>query len=367
VVEVVGAGDREAWRRRIASLAGPDDGGPPPGADPSTAGGARAGAGGARPRVSICLPTFNGADYFRESLESACSQTWEDLEILVVDDGSMDGTLAIADAYARRDRRVSVHRNDRRLGLAGNWNRCVALAQGQWVKFLFQDDVLDPRCVERMLAAARPGVSLVVCRRRGRVEPGTPAEVAQDWVRHVAEYNPARCFAGAAVIDAQTFAEQLLRQPAANCVGEPTATLIQRQAFARFGGFHPFLRHLVDWEHAARIALHTGCCYVDEPLATFRIHGGSATSRSRAEQRFRMDVIDPLVVLYEHAAAPVYEPLRCLAARREPSVDLAWRLRGAVEEARRLLALTSPRSAAGRRAHADWGEAVQRYPWLEPP
>lgn len=182
----------------------------------------------------------------------------------------------------------------------------------------------------------------------------------------MAAYEPARCFAGRAVVDAAAFAEHLLEQPTVNCLGEPTAMLIERHAFVRFGGFHPDLAHLVDWEHAARVAVHTGFCYVDEPLATFRLHRDSATARARAEQRFRMDVIDPLVVLYEHAVSPVYEPLRRVAAQRASPVDLAWRLRGAVEDARRLLRAVPRRSAAGRWAREDWDETVRRYPWLAP-
>src|SRR5437899_12562971 len=100
-----------------------------------------------QPSVSICIPTYNGAAHLAPCLESALNQTWTDFELLIVDDASSDDTVAITEACAARDRRVRVARNPRNLGLVGNWNRCLELAKGTWIKFLFQDDLLSPACL----------------------------------------------------------------------------------------------------------------------------------------------------------------------------------------------------------------------------
>ena len=73
-----------------------------------------------RPAVSICIPTFNGAKYLRECVDSVLAQTHPDFEVLIVDDCSSDDSVAIAEDYARRDSRVRVSVNDRNLGLVGN-------------------------------------------------------------------------------------------------------------------------------------------------------------------------------------------------------------------------------------------------------
>lgn len=72
------------------------------------------------PLVSICIPTYNGARYLEACLDSALTQTFRDIEVLVVDDQSTDESCQIAQAYARQDRRVKVVGNKHNLGLV--WN-----------------------------------------------------------------------------------------------------------------------------------------------------------------------------------------------------------------------------------------------------
>ncbi len=93
-----------------------------------------------------------------------------------MDDASTDGTRELAAGYAARDARVTIVRNERNRGLVGNWNHCAAIARGEWIKFVFQDDLLAPSCVERLLAAARGGCPLVSCARDFIFEPGVHPE-----------------------------------------------------------------------------------------------------------------------------------------------------------------------------------------------
>jgi glycosyltransferase involved in cell wall biosynthesis len=77
---------------------------------------------------------------------------------MMVDDDSTDLTAEMTQQFARFDRRFRVEKNPERLGLVGNWNCCIELSRGKWIKLLFQDDLLLPGCLEHMLAGAgRPG------------------------------------------------------------------------------------------------------------------------------------------------------------------------------------------------------------------
>src|SRR5438045_2978412 len=118
-----------------------------------------------RPRVSICVPTYNGARWIGEAIESALGQTFGEFELLIVDDASTDDTLERVRRVS--DPRIRIERNERNLGLVGNWNQCVRLARGEFVKFLFQDDLLYPTCLERMLSLFRTHdeIGMVFCRR----------------------------------------------------------------------------------------------------------------------------------------------------------------------------------------------------------
>jgi len=100
-----------------------------------------------------------------------------DIEILIIDDGSTDGTIEIAEKFANKDKRVNIFRNRQNIGLVENWNRCIQTARGRWVKFLFQDDLLQPNCVENMLNAAAD-FRFVVCERYFIIE-----EVVADHIK----------------------------------------------------------------------------------------------------------------------------------------------------------------------------------------
>jgi glycosyltransferase involved in cell wall biosynthesis len=80
--------------------------------------------------VSICVPVFNGGRYLPECLDSILAQTWEDLDIVVVDDGSTDESADLVADCARRDRRIRFLQNPENVGLVRNWNRCLLLSRG---------------------------------------------------------------------------------------------------------------------------------------------------------------------------------------------------------------------------------------------
>ena len=93
--------------------------------------------------MSICV-RVHGARFLRECLDSALPETCLDFELLVVDDSSGDNTAALARDYARRFPACASTSTNAISGLVANWNRCVELARGAWIKPLFQDDRLEP-------------------------------------------------------------------------------------------------------------------------------------------------------------------------------------------------------------------------------
>ncbi len=317
-----------------------------------------------RPLVTICMPTYNGRAYLRESIESTLTQTFENFELVIVDDASGDDTACIAAEYARRDRRVRVHVNQGNLGLVRNWNRCVELAQGEWIKFLFQDDRLEPNCLEQMLAVCSGDIALVVCRRRSLFQEGVPEQLKRGYEEYVAENNVPRRFPGRSFVDPAVFAKYLLEHPAGNCIGEPTATLIHRSAFERFGYFNQYLIQLADWEHASRVAVQTGFSYVDDVLATFRLHAESCTAVNVSTRGYRANVLDPLLILHELAHSPLYERVRLVARRSRPRVNLVHRLVEASGRARQLMAVYRSDSQLDTHAQREWEEVIAAYPRL---
>ena len=278
------------------------------------------------PSVSICIPTYNGAAYLRDCLESVLAQSDTDLEVVVVDDCSTDETQAILGRYRERDGRVRLFHNPRNLGLVGNWNECIARARGEWIKFVFQDDWLAPDCVARMVAEARAtGTLLTVCRRRFAF-----AAVSDEFRARYRESGDEGSLAviapGRRVITAQEFCEAILERGVVNFIGEPTAALIHRDAFREFGRFDPKLIQLCDIEYWFRLGVQRGIGYIPEVLAYFRVHEDSATFRNWRERSFHGNIIDPLLIQCELAFNPVYQPLRDAAAQRgrDLRAEFAW-------------------------------------------
>ena len=101
------------------------------------------GAKGERPLVSIVLPVYNGARYLGAAIESVLRQTYSNFELLVIDDGSSDSSVALAAAYARLDSRVVIFRNEVNLGLVSTLNRAFSLAKGDLIARLDADDIAD--------------------------------------------------------------------------------------------------------------------------------------------------------------------------------------------------------------------------------
>jgi hypothetical protein len=286
------------------------------------------------PTVSICVPTYNGTRYLAPCLESALAQTHGDFEVLVVDDASTDESVTVAERFAARDARVRVSRNPQNLGLVGNWGRCLELARGAWIKFLFQDDYLAPTCLASMLAHAGPDTPFVVTARHLDFSAEANVDIRGWYETHEAKHLRARRAEWPAIVTAERFADCLIADPTINFLGEPTATLIHRSLFERFGPFVSDMRVLVDWEYFARIGVNRGLAFIKEPLATFRVHAGSTTQQEGRRSRFTNE-LDGLVMLHRLAYHPDFAPARAVAAQHRPPVDLAYVLARAVRKAHR--------------------------------
>jgi len=212
--------------------------------------------------VTVCVPTYNAGAYLDEALRSAVKQTYRDTEVLVVDNCSTDDTQAMVTDLAIRDSRIRYVRNSANLGMVRNFNRCLELAEGEYIKFLCADDLLAPECVERMVAAiqTRPEVALVASARH---LVGPEGETIGE-VRYVSEpelRNGRRALS-------YCFHRR-------NIVGEPTAALFRKSDAQR--GFAPEYLQAFDVEMWLHLLECGDLVLLPEALCSIRLHPEQAT------------------------------------------------------------------------------------------
>lgn len=214
-----------------------------------------------RPLVSILLPCFDAERFVGVALDSLLAQTYDELEILAIDDASGDGTLGILEAYAARDERVRVLRNERNLGLIATLNRGVAEARGALIARMDADDVSARRRIERQLETLRrrPDVDVV----------GTAIELVDGRNGRRLRPRPLRCLTPEGARFAALFAT-----PVAHVTILARAPAMRAHSY----GTSPDSLHTEDYELFTRmLADGVGFCNVDEPLMTVRVdpHGVS--------------------------------------------------------------------------------------------
>jgi glycosyltransferase involved in cell wall biosynthesis len=224
------------------------------------------------PKVSILIPTYNYAHYIGEAIESALQQTYTDFELIIVDDQSADNTDEVVARYLG-DTRVRYYKNEKNLGLVGNFNEALRYARGEYIKYLLADDRLYPEVLEKFvnILDTHRGVSLVTSNRESF---GTVTKQRKLPLTHL---QP-----GKAVIF------ESLKEGAGNWIGEPTTVMFRRSALAA-GGFSDEYLCLVDWEMWLRL-LMTGDCYIfPENLSAFRTHANQASRLILQNFRFTFE------------------------------------------------------------------------------
>ena len=223
------------------------------------------------PRISVLIPSYNCARYLPEAIESVLEQEFRDWELLIIDDASTDGSLAVINKYAALDPRITFQCNPGNLGAVRNWNLCLAQARGEYIKLLCCDDRLVSAQALGKLASlldSNPSSVLATSGRSIIDEDSRMLEVCsllgppglkngKDVVAHCLEAD-------------------------GNLIGEPSAVMFRRQPARR--GFDPRYRQLVDLEMWFHLLAHGDLVYCPEPLCAFRKHPLQLTAFNHANQ-----------------------------------------------------------------------------------
>lgn len=208
------------------------------------------------PLVSVIIPAYNAQLYLAEALQSILKQTYEDFEVIILDDASTDGTLVIANHFRLEDSRIQVISNETNLHIAGNRNKGIALAKGKYIIWQDADDISLPSRIEKLVNLMESdellgiaGSNLQVFDETGDKEVRTYATGDADLRKNLFKYSP-------------------VAQPAA---------IVRKECFDVVGGYNESYLSAEDLDMAFRI----GCRYkfgnINEILLRYRLSSTNQT------------------------------------------------------------------------------------------
>lgn len=231
--------------------------------------------------VSVVVASYNHARYLPRRMESLISQTYPNIEILVIDDCSPDNSVEVLRAYAHHPHVRLIERETN-----GGWvavsNQGIELARGEYVLFANCDDDCEPQMIECLVAALAPNpkAGLAFCRSAMVDEHG--ARIGDDFTVRERAFR-ARC-----ADDCLLLRDEMRRFLMHSCViPNLSAALIRRSCFESVGALSHEYKACSDWDLFFRIADHFDFVYVASPLNNFRQHG--RTIRSATKGRITYD------------------------------------------------------------------------------
>jgi glycosyltransferase involved in cell wall biosynthesis len=269
--------------------------------------------------LTVAIPFYKGRDYLHRAIESVLRQSSPDWRLIVCDDGPDSGTAELVAPF--NDPRIRYERNERNLGMAGNWNRCLQLADTDLVNLLHNDDELLPNYVAEMRAAGRayPDAAAFFCRARVIDADGREAFSLVDYVKRFLKPRTD----GALVLHGRSAVESLMHGDFIMC---PTVCYRKSRL--------PAERFRVDWRMVLDLDFFTRILLADETMVglsavayAYRRHPENATtayteSLLRFEEESRLH--DAIATVARERGWPTVA--RVAAAKRVIKLHLLFRI-----------------------------------------
>ncbi len=249
------------------------------------------------PAISVCIPTYNGAKYIAQTIESILNQTFTDFEIIVSDDGSSDKTLEIVGSF--NDPRIV--RIDRlsKVGAEANWNNAVTTASASLVKLVCQDDLLYPQCLEvevqTMSKSENQDVSFCF-HLRDFVTPNS-----RKLRSHRVGYSNLQKYSKTEILT------KVVRS-GGNPIGEPMAVTMRKLSLNSAGKFRG--DYVIDLDLWSKLSDQGSALFIEQHLSAFRISKTSWTSNLKKSQLSSVRALSKKLQIDSDGAITKFDLLR---------------------------------------------------------
>jgi len=259
-----------------------------------------------QPLVSICIPNFNNEKYLDACIRSALQQSYPNIEVILTDDSSSDGSLQVAMKYADS---IRILRNETNLGQPRNTNRCIDHSSGKYLVILHSDDQLLPHFAERLvpILERHPEAGIAVGERMETDESGVPRPI-------VPFYNTDCIIPGERQAKVFLLASFL-----------PCQVLVRRDSFEKAGRVDE--RHVVNLDGLLwfKCALVADVGYIREPVSIYRVHGASTTAQYNRTINHMIEYYCTLSEMFKLAKGrPYLEQFFDVAVKRVAQLTLRY-------------------------------------------
>ena len=226
------------------------------------------------PLVTIYIPTYNAARFIGQAIDSILRQTYQNYELIIIDDGSTDDTAQILKQYQAHSK-ITIHHNQTNVGMAANWNIGLTLGRGEFIAKLDADDFYESHYLESVMKVFQKhqsvglvfsGLNLIY--PDGRSEPEMFS--LRSWVRPPEKFLPT-----------------LLQL----CVIRSPTVCVRRSCYDELGGFIEHMQIHADWEMWVRIAANYPVGFIARRLANYRMnYGTNCTAQAAMDGRSIQDL-----------------------------------------------------------------------------
>lgn len=219
------------------------------------------------PLVSVCIPVYNGEKYIKYTIDSVLKQTYKNIEIIISDNCSTDNTVKIIESYD--DKRIKLFKNQNNIGVLRNSNRCVQLSSGDYIKFVYADDIIHENTIEEMVTVmeANPEISL-----------SSVNFCHIDKENNIISKSILKLDSGR--YEGTLFFKQLVIN--GNIIGCPSGVMIRKHKLNITGLFSDELRYMADYDMWIRLCKVGDYYFINKDYMYFRIQSESLTNHNIA-------------------------------------------------------------------------------------
>lgn len=222
--------------------------------------------------VSIVIPAYNNENTIIATLESIRNQIYKNIEIIIIDDNSKDKTLQLVTEQQKKDNRIKIYHNSTNLGMIGNWNKCIQMSNGEFVKLVCADDLLDKNEIEKETEAMilNPTVNLVESDTR-------LIDINGRKIGSFKRYHKSGLVKGKKIARTSIIWN--------NFFGAPVNNLIRKSVLDKTGYFDEQFTYILDFDMWMKIACTGDVYIIHELLNSFRIRNDSNTGNLIGKDR----------------------------------------------------------------------------------